>query len=254
MIWILACEDAAPPAAPPAAVYVEAQKVDEGTPVRVHAPAGSTVEANNGLVATAANDETWELRGEPGSYIVTVTPPGAEAVRVFVDIGVEGPDAGELADLVSLPPEPDPTWPIWVGGAAALTTVAALGYAAWQRYKPAPPPPIPDPPHVVALREWDRLRARTDLAPEELARQMSEIFRTWVGAAYGFPATRRTTREIVDNLAGMLTAAELDATRRLLMATDLVKFAERQEHADLFARLDDDFRGLVRPVRRSDRA
>ncbi len=254
MILLLACADAPVPAAPAAAVYIDAQRVHEGTPATVHAPAGSTVEASDGLVATASSEETWELRGDPGSYIVTVLPPGAASVRLFVDIGVEGPKAGEIDDIVSIPPEPNPTWPIWVGSAAALATAVALAYVAWQRFKPAPPPPIPEPPHLVALREWSRLRARTDLAPGEIARQMSEIFRTWVGTAYGFPATRRTTREIVDNLAGLLTAAELDATRRLLMATDLVKFAERAEHADLFARLDDDFRALVRPVRRSDRA
>jgi len=254
VIGLIGCGGEAPPSAPPAAIYVDAQQVDEGAPAVVHAPAGSTVETQDGLVATAASEDTWELRGEPGSYIVTVTGPGRAPVRVFVDIGVDGPDVGELADLLSVPPEPDPTWPIWVASTIALAMVAALGYAAWQRFKPVPPPPIPDPPHVVALRAWDRLRSRTDLAPEELARQMSEIFRTWVGAAHGFPATQRTTREIVDNLAGMLTAIELDATRRLLMATDLVKFAERQEHADLFARLDDDFRRLVRPVRSASRA
>ncbi len=253
MTGLLACAEAPVAVAPPT-VYVDAARVATGDPAVVHAPVGSTVAANNGLVATARDEQAWELRGDDGSYVVTVTPPQGESVRLFVDIGVEGPKAGELADLLPVVPESAPVWPYVAGGILLAALVAATAYAAYRRLKKPPPPPIPDPPHVVAQRAWDALRRREDLPPEEVARQMSEIFRTWLAAAYGFPAPRRTTREIVDNLAGSLTALELDATRRLLTATDLVKFAERNEHADLFSRLDDDFRNLVRPVRRSDRA
>ena len=79
---------------------------------------------------------------------------------------------------------------------------------------------------------------------------MSTIFRTWIGAAWGLPAPQRTRREILDSLAGMFTAAELDSARRLLSATDLVKFAERSQHANLFETLDQDFQSVVKPVRR----
>lgn len=242
---------AAPVAVDGPRVFVDAAKVSADGAVVLHAPAGSTVEASGGLVATARDEGTWELRGAAGSYVVTVTPPSAAPERVFVDVGVDGPSAGELAELVPLAPQAPSPWPYVAGGVLLAALLAGLAYAAYRRLRRPPPPPVPEPPHVVAMRAWEALRARRDLSPEEVARQGSEIFRTWLSAAYQFPATRRTTREIVDNLAGSLTALELDATRRLLTATDLVKFAERGDQADVLARLDDDFRGLVRPVRRS---
>lgn len=254
LLWLAACTGGgeAPQAAAPSAVWVDAQHVASNAHITLHAPAGATVETESTLVVVPAAEGTWDLSGEDGSYIVTVKPGGdAASVRVFLDIGVEGPTGGEMDGLSALPPPPPPVWPWVVGGAAAAAAVVAAGAWAWSRFKPVPPPPNPDPPDVIARRAWAALRARDDLGSEDVARAMSEIFRTWIDSAWGFPATRRTTREILDNLAGSLTAVELDASRRLLMATDLVKFAERSEHADLFQKLDADFEGLVRPVRRA---
>lgn len=251
-------------------VWVDAQHVDAGGHIGLHAPAGSTIEATEGLVVAPTGDGSWDLSGENGSYIVTVTPvapvgtavsangvpsassPAApEPVRLFVDVGVKGPTGGEMDDLAALPPPPPPIWPWVVAGLAGAAVLGGAAVWAWQRFKPVPPPPVPEAPEVIARRAWASLRDRADLTPEEIAKAMSEIFRTWVDAAWGFPATRRTTREILDNLAGSFTAVELDAARRLLMATDLVKFAERSEHANLFDALDRDFAALVRPVRRA---
>lgn len=246
-------------AVPAAPVWVDARRADAGGHIGLHAPPGSTIEGSEGLVVAPKSADTWDVSGEPGSYIVTVTQPVDPATptaapartRLFVDIGVTGPTGGEMDDLAAVPPPPPPIWP-WV--VAGLVGAAALGGAAvwaWQKVKPEPLPPTPDPPEVIARRAWSALRERTDLRPEDVARAMSEIFRTWLDAAWGFPATRRTTREILDNLAGSFTAAELDAARRLLTATDLVKFAERDQHTDLFESLDRDFTTLVRPVRRA---
>ncbi len=251
-------------------VWVDAQRVDAGGHIGLHAPVGSTIEATTGLVVAPTGDGTWDLSGETGSYIVTVTPaapvgaalgangvPTASSpaapppVRLFVDLGAKGPTGGEMDDLAALPPPPPPVWPWVVGGLAGAAVLGGAAVWAWQRFKPVPPPPVPEAPEVIARRAWAALRDRADLTPEEIAKAMSEIFRTWVDAAWGFPATRRTTREILDNLAGSFTAVELDAARRLLMATDLVKFAERSEHANLFDALDRDFAALVRPVRRA---
>jgi hypothetical protein len=262
LLWLAACSgETSLPVVPPAPVWVDAQHVDAGAHITLHAPVGATVASTGSLVVAPSGDGTWDLSGENGSYIVTVTPPAPAAApagspapaptRLFVDVGVAGPTGGEMDDLADLPPPPPPIWPWVVAGVAAVVVAGGGAAWAWQRFKPVPAPPPPDPPEVVARRAWAALRERTDLRPEEIARAMSEIFRTWVDAAWGFPATRRTTREILDNLAGAFTAAELDAARRLLMATDLVKFAERSEHANLFENLDRDFSTLVRPVRRA---
>ncbi len=251
VLLLLACASPPPVDAPAATVYVDARKAVSGGSLALHAPGGSKVEGTTGLVVLGVADGEWGLSGADGSYIVTVTPPVGEAVRVFVDIGVDGPKGGPMDELQQLPPPPPPVWP-WV--VAALVTVGAAvagAIFAWKRFKPVPPLPTPEPAHVVAHRAWVALRARTDLYPNQVAGQMSDIFRSWLEDDLHFPATQRTRREILDVLAGYVTAAELDAARRLLSATDLVKFAERAEHDDLFVRLDQDFYAVVRPVRRA---
>lgn len=251
-LLLLACADPPVPELPAAPVYVDARRAPSGGTLALHAPAGSSVESDKPLTVAPTGEGEWALSGEDGSYVVTVTPPApAAAVKLYLDVGVDGPTGGELDDVRAVPPPPPPMWPWIAGGVAAGIGAVALGVWAWRRYAPAPPPPPPDPPHVIARRAWAALRQRTDLPPEAVAGAMSEIFRTWIDAAWGFPATRRTTREILDNLAGSLTAVELESSRRLLTATDLVKFAERSEHANLFERLDRDFEALVKPVRRA---
>ncbi|MSQ01941.1 MAG: hypothetical protein EXR71_08615 [Myxococcales bacterium] len=251
LLWLLACEAPLLLEAPAAAVYVDARRASSGGAIALRAPPGSTVEGSTGMVVADGSEGQWTLSGADGSYIVTVSPPGGEAVRIFVDIGVDGPTGGPMDELQQLPPPAPPVWP-WVA-ASLVVLAAALAVAAWawKRLKPVPPAPAPMPAHLVAHRAWVALRSRTGLRPEQVAGQMSDIFRTWLDADLRFPATQRTRREILDVLAGYVTAAELDAARRLLSATDLVKFAERSEHADLFDRLDHDFYAIVCPVRRA---
>lgn len=234
--------------APPAAVWAEARKVASGTPVRVHAPEGSTVESSEPeLVPTQVDGTTWDVSGPDGSYIVSVTPPAGAAVRLFLDVGVDGPTGGEMADLAPLP-DPPPSMLPWVAaGLVGLAAVVVGGRRLVRALEKPLPPPIPDPPHIVAQRAWAALRQRADLADEAIAAEMSTIFRAWISATLEFPAEQRTTREILDNLAGTFTAAELDAARRLLMATDLVRFADRSERPNLFTKLDGDFGLVVTP-------
>jgi hypothetical protein len=153
-----------------------------------------------------------------------------------------------MEDLAVLPPPPPPVWPWVLGGVAAIGALGAGGWFAWQRLKPKPPPPPPEPADRVARREWAALRARRDLQPEELALALSRVYRTYLDAVHAWPATSRTTREILDNLAGEMTALQLERARRLLSAMDIVKFSERETHASFFEALDADFDALVVPV------
>lgn len=250
---LLACSAEDVPLAPAPGVWVEARRVDEGAPVVLHLPSGATPPAVEGLTATqvATSDDgatRWELRGKSGSYVVPV--PGAEGapVNLYVDIGVKGPTGGPMEDLAALPPSQPPMWPWVVGGVALTAALTALGMWAWRRFRPVPPPPPPEPADVVARREWAALRGRTDLGEAELALELSAVYRRYLEAAHRWPATRRTTREILDNLAGELTSADLVCSRRLLGAMDLVKFAERGEVGGVFDQLDADFAQVVRPV------
>jgi hypothetical protein len=127
--------------------------------------------------------------------------------------------------------------------------MGAAGWFAWQRFKPRPLPPSPEPADVIARREWRALRARADLDPEALALGLSSVVRRYFEAVHQWPATSRTTREILDALAGDLTATEHASARRLFGAMDLVKFAERNDHAALFVTFDEDFERILKPAR-----
>lgn len=258
---LAACRGGDAPGAPPPPVWVEARKVNEGQPVILHAPAGVTPPQVPGLTFTQREvsedgQVVWAVTGDKGSYVIDIpalkAPDGAEipASKLFVDIGLEGPTGGPMEDLVALPTPEPARWP-WAlaaaGGAMGLTAAALW---AWRRYRPVPAPPPPEPADIVARRAWAQVRARTDLSPEAIALELSAIYRRYLEDAGGWPATARTTREILDNQTGELTAGELDASRRLLTAMDLVKFAERETHTLLFDALDHDFDRLIRPVRR----
>lgn len=258
LLSVAACRSAPPPTSPAAPVWVESRSVASGAPVLVHVPAGTPPPTVEGLtitkVAGDADAETWALSGRDGSYIVpvpatkdaagTALPP----VTLYVDIGVTGPSGGPMEDLATLPPPPEPTpWWVWVVAAMGAGS-GVLAVNLIRRFRPKPPPPPPEPAHVVARREWAQLRQRRDLAPELLAVELSAVYRRYLQAAHGWPATSRTTREILDNLSGTLLASDLDAARRLLSAMDLVKFADRGAHEGLFDQLDADFVALCVPI------
>ena len=257
-LLLLACGSSGAPAiAPGAEVWVESRTVAEGEAAVLHAPASAEIPEVEGLefsarTVTDAGEGTWEVRGEPGSYIIPVVGTAGTPITVYLDVGVKGPSGGPMEDLVGLPDPQPPVWPWVVAGIAGAGALVAVGVLLWRRFRPVsppPPPPPPEPADQVARREWAALRARTDLPPPELALALSAVFRRYLEAAHRWPATQRTTREILDNLAGAYTASELDSSRRLLMAMDLVKFAERNQEADVFDSLDRDFSAVVRPVR-----
>ena len=255
IVLLLACAEPPVVVAPDPGVWIEDRSVDEGQPVVLHAPAGTELPALTTLTVTprALGDDgsaVWELRGDPGAYVVDV-PAADGPVRLFFDIGVEGPTGGPMAELVPYSPAPPSRWPWYVAAAVAATIVGWLLVNMARRLAPAPPPPPPEAPDARARREWRTVRAREDLAPEALALELSSVYRRYLDATERFPATARTTKEILDNLAVDLPAADLDRARRLLSAMDLVKFSERGAAAALFEKFDEDFDALVRARRRA---
>lgn len=251
LLLLAACLGTEPvPLAPGAPVWVEARHVGKGEPVRLHAPAGTALPAVEGLVVTqvATGDGAtvvWELRGEPGSYVVEVPVGTGPATRVFLDIGVDGPTGGPMEGLADIPPLAVPQWPKVAGIVAAVATLVAIGVYAWQKLRPVPPPPPPEPADRVARRAWASLRARTDLEPDALAAELSSVFRRYLEAVHAWPATSRTSREILDALAGDLPVVSLERARRLLNAMDIVRFSERSAHEGFFSALDEDFEALL---------
>lgn len=184
-------------------------------------------------------------------------PEGAEqeatSPSLFVDVGVEPPREGELADIV----EPDRIrrWPWMVFGAVGAVFAAGLLFAFRPRERRGPPPPPPVPPDRAALEAWERVRADDTIDVEQKATALAELFRVYVEAVLGFEATARTTREILDHLGSLthLPEGNVQRAKRILRAVDLVRFAEDRPRTpeEWLADLDADLRAFVdatRPV------
>ena len=255
LLGLLACASPQPaPLSPGASVWVETASVDAGAPVVLHAPSATLLPAVEGLTAAKVRvgddgTSTWELRGEPGSYIIEVPATRRRTTAVFVDIGAAGPDAALEAPIGPT----DAASPVTAGIAlvvVAVVVLAVLALLAWRRFAPASRPVVADPPDIRARKAWASLRSRRDLSSEAIAQGLSDVYRDYLEAVHPFPARARTTREITDNLAGVYTFAQLERARRLLGAMDLVKFSDHADHAAVLDRLDADFDALVvAPVR-----
>ena len=182
--------------------------------------------------------------GKAGSGTATTTP-------VYVDLGVASPRNGELTDIA----EPSRVWGVpWLilgVGVGALALVGGGVALAFGRRKtkviPALPPESPD---VIALRAWELLRKK-EVTDHEKALGLSMIFREYVEAALRFPATSWTTTETLEHLRGLshLPEGNVPRAKRLLRATDRIKYAEATIGGDLFDELDSDLRAFVASTR-----
>jgi len=275
---LLACSAPDVPAVatePTLTATVRAAKVGKDQPVELtvagDAPAGWTIElgapSSEGLSVTASDpvqngshtSRQFTLTGPSGSYVIEIAPghaTGPEGTTkelptapLFVDIGVEGPTGGPMADLLPTPPERDIPW-VWIGAGIGAAALLGAGLYALRRARPPLPPPPPDPAHAVARRAWDEAR-RAGLDDHALALRLSAVLRSYFDQAIGYPASARTTREILAHLeeAGTLDAAHRGRARHILDATDLLKFAREGGGAGFFEALDDDFTAVLDATR-----
>ena len=123
------------------------------------------------------------------------------------------------------------------GAAAGLAIIGYRRYRAWVLARTPPPPP--EPPEVRAWRRLAEIEAMgliESLQFKELALQLSEVVREFLGTRLGFPGADSTTWETMDFVkaagpggsAGRLDANELED---LLSLCDLIKFAKFQPTA-----------------------
>jgi hypothetical protein len=260
--------------------WVEEKKVAAGEPivlhVRLQTQAGWTAEPELGLpselgaelVASAPGDWTFELSGDPGSYlipptVVTVAGPQGQQEQlqttpIYVDLGVQGPSSElqPMEALLEAPEEERNTALILalVGGALLLLAgLAALVLAPLLRR--GVPQRQPAPRHAeIALAEWAAVLDQ-ELDPAECAMKLSRILRRYIQDSTGAPALSATTVELLADLALVPRwRPQLEALRRVLQSTDRIKYAGAAASEGLFDQLDQDFRALVvgtRPWRRS---
>ena len=239
----------------------------DGVELHVGEPAAEGLEASledervERFDGWSVTTRSYLLRGEPGSYVVALQqatahhPDGREEVLepapLFADIGVQGPTSELEGLLLSEPPEP-PAWPLPLALGALLAGLLALAVRTWRRgrRKALAQRPL-EPPDVLAFRAWAAVLDDPELDDHGRALGLSEVFRTYLEAIHAWPATALTTREITDALyrEGLVSAPLLDRARRLLTATDLLKFARQGGGDRFFQDLDQDFRAYVMATR-----
>jgi hypothetical protein len=244
---------------------------DADVQVEVQLPETRTLELTPGDVVRTetigdrvVETRQWRFDGGPGHHEI---PPfaatwtdasgatqTAESSRLFVDIGVKPPDVGELADIN----EPPAKWNIpWSTAAVALGlggVVAAGLYVAFARKEKELPPVPPESPDVVAIRAWEAVRRDPSLDDHAKALALSRIFREYAEIVLQFPCTKWTTTETLRHLEEMehLPEGNVPRARRLLRATDRVKYADARAGTDLFEDLDADLRAFVGTTRPYD--
>lgn len=280
---LAACgQPALPPLAEgPAAVSVDlaSKRVEAGEPavvtLRVAAAEGWTVPepavSVEGLTVEVAEPPTSSLRGArtvstqvlhlngpDGSYVLDLPPVQASSATgetaqldpppVFFDIGVAGPTS-EVTGFQAPPAAPSTPWWWWALGAGFLASAAiTAGFFVWvRRYKEGA---IPLSPEQAARQQWQEAKASAAagaLDDPALAVALSRVFRGWLETTLAFPATARTSREILQYLDhnGLLQGDDRARCERLLRATDRLKFAREGGGDTFFAELEQDFDAVL---------
>ena len=159
------------------------------------------------------------------------------------------PEEEMIKDIV--PPVwvfPYPPWMVVTAGVIGLLLLVgtALLIRRWIKRRPAPPPPTP---RSIALRELERLRGQVNsLDPYAFSIAVSEVLRTYVGAAYRLHAPQQTSPEFLAAISGSPRFSDSD--RKLLAGflelCDLIKFARIDASSGDSARLLESAQAFVR--------
>lgn len=230
--------------------------------------AGDATTRDESIGASLVRTVRVKLTAPPGRHVIdgvcVAFDDAADAPvcsePIYVDVGTR-PDRKAMADIV----DPSAMWrvppQVIALAVVALVLVVALvmaGRALWRR-RPAPriAEVIAEPAHVLAWRSWEAVRDDRTLSDFDRAFALSEIFRTYAEAALDFPARAFSTSETLDHLEALtaLPRTNLPRAKRLLRATDRVKYAEVPPDERFFAELEDDLRGFIdatRPVSMSE--
>ncbi len=201
------------------------------------------VERSDALAQTAVRCRFTSFK--PGLHIITTnaiicTLGETRMSSPFPDVKLNvksslSPDAsGDIADIQ--PPRPLPARiPGWVqavcGAAISAYLIGLLTVRLWKRRARTEPAPMAVPPHLIALRALETLKARSLLEEgdcDPFYTELSLILRTYLEARFNLNAPEETTEEII---AGLAQSPELSGTQRNILQdfmrkADLVKFAK----------------------------
>ncbi|MGH6904602.1 MAG: hypothetical protein ACREIR_17880 [Geminicoccaceae bacterium] len=176
-------------------------------------------------------------RGGSGEAQEIRTDPVSIAVTSVVPEGVDYTEPKDIAPPLSLA---RPGWPIaaWLL-LGALAATLAVGVFVWRRRRRRPAPVRPQPAHLLALAELDRLQQaglEDQGHVDAFYVRLSTILRRYLGWRFGLRALMQTTEEFVAALpaAERGLAPYRPVLAALLASFDLVKFARhRPERRDM---------------------
>lgn len=130
-------------------------------------------------------------------------------------------------------------WQYILGFFGLVFVVFAIWYIVKLRKKePLFGGPRPaDPPHIIALRELDSLRAEKlwqNNKTKQYYTRLTEIIRTYIESRYGIVAMEMTSEEILEALknAQMEDYSQIELLQKMFQTSDLVKFAKGQPLPD----------------------
>lgn len=222
--------------------------VEEGSP-RVETVGARTVVTRR--FTFSGKQEMYELPALSLRWTDSAGEHEVSSAPVWLDLGVEAPRPTDPVDIV----EPAAVRVLRlerVGAALAALALVALGlwvgFAKPKAPVEAPPPP---PADVRALTAWAAVLADERLDDHAKAIELSRIFREYLEEVLRFPATAFTTTETLARLSALphLPEGNVPRAKRLLRATDLVKFAEQRAGQERFAELDADLRAFIEATR-----
>lgn len=199
---------------------------------------------------------TRQFSYEGGAGFHTLTAPRIDGLpdpeTLYLEVDVDTPPPREaLVDIDEPERVRSYSWLLWVAGLLVAMLAGATALTARLVRGDTKAPARIDPPDVVALRDWATAKSDASLSDLDRAAAVSRIFRTYAEDALRFPAASGTTPEVLEALSAIrnLDEANLPRAKRLLRATDLMKFAEADATEALFTDLDSDLKGFVESTR-----
>lgn len=119
-----------------------------------------------------------------------------------------------------------------------LAVIAAVVFAVYfirarRRNRPVFSKPEPkDPPHIVALRDLDRIRGEKlwqNGKEKQYYTEITDTLRVYIERRFGVKTIERTSNEILADLAGKeMSPSDYESLKDLFGTADLVKFAKYQ--------------------------
>jgi len=166
---------------------------------------------------------------------------------IFLDVYTmpldDSQNIADIKPIYKLPLGWADIWPWLLRIGLLLLVVALIAFAIYafirrRNNKPIFSAPKPaEPPHIIALRELDRLRGeklwqinRT----KDYYTRLSDVVRTYIEGRFGVTAMEMTSDEILAGLqnTGFEDNNLVDRLRKLFSLADLVKFAKAQPFPD----------------------